>query len=243
MRKNIEVLIRKLTSIADLTSDDCQTLSDLEVRIVELDAREDFAREGDVPGQCCFIIDGFMQRYQDLPSGKRQILAFHTPGDMPDLQNLSLEIMDHNIAAVVRCKVGIVSHASLLEIMRKSPNITQALWRDTLIDGAIFRAWLTSMGQRSAYDHFAHLLCEVFTRLRAVGLATENWCALPVTQEQLGEALGISTVHVNRTLMDLRRAELIEFAKGRLTILDWEGLVAAAQFDPAYLHLRKPAAV
>ena len=240
MQSNAEMLIRKLGSVAELTDDERQVLSDLPLRIAELQPNEDVVREADAPRECCLLIDGFMHRYQVLPDGKRQILAFHTPGDVPDLQSLCLQIMDHSIAALVQCKVGFISHERLRAVMRAAPGITEAFWRDALIDAAIFRAWITGMGQRSAYGHLAHLLCETFTRLRAVGLTTGDVCNLPVTQEQIGDALGLSTVHVNRTLMDLRSGGMIELEKGRLTILDWKSLAEAGQFDPTYLHLRKP---
>ena len=125
--------------------------------------------------------------------------------------------------------------------MRKFPTLTELLWRDTLIDAAIFREWIVAMGQRPAQSHLAHLLCEVFTRLRAGGLTQDHSCSLPLTQEELGDACGLSTVHVNRTLQDLRRHGLIQLQHSRLTILDWARLKEVAQFDPAYLHLREPA--
>jgi CRP-like cAMP-binding protein len=125
-------------------------------------------------------------------------------------------------------------------LMRRFPTLTELLWRDTLIDAAIFREWIVAMGQRPAQSHLAHLLCEVFTRLRAVGLTVDHACSLPLTQAELGDACGLSTVHVNRTLQDLRRNGLIELQHSRLTILDWARLKEVAQFDPAYLHLREP---
>ena len=241
MPNSVEMLIRKLDSIADLTSEDRQSLSSLPLRIVELHPDQDFARSEDVPRECCLVIEGFMHRYQNLANGTRQILAFHIPGDIPDLQSLMLDVMDHNLAALVPCKVGIVSHASLHEVMRKSPGVARAFWRYTLIDAAMFRERITSVGRRSAHVRLAHLLCETFTRLRAVGLTAEDACWLPFTQTQLSDALGLSTVHVNRTLMQLRAEGTFELRKSRLNILDWKGLAKAAQFDSAYLHLRRPA--
>jgi CRP-like cAMP-binding protein len=240
MQTSAEMLIRKLDSTAELTEEDRQALSNLPLRIRELQPDEDVVRDGETPRECCLLIEGMMYRYKLLPNGKRQILAFHTPGDVPDLQSFCLNVMDHSVAALVRCKVGLIPHESLRAVMRSSPRIAEAFWRETLIDAAIFRAWITGMGQRSAHGHFAHLLCEVFTRLRAVGMTSDDACKLPITQAELGDALGLSTVHVNRTLMELRSEGLITLDKGCLAILDWKGLAEAAQFDPAYLHLRKP---
>ena len=179
-----------------------------------------------------------MHRYKMLADGRRQILAFHTPGDIPDLHSLSLATMDHSVAALTRCRVAFIAHEHLRSVMDASPRIRNALSRDTEIDAAIFRAWITGMGQRSAYGHMAHLLCEMFTRLRAVGLTSDGSCDLPMTQEELGDALGLSTVHVNRTLQELREVGLVSWRGTRLAVLDWEALKQVGDFDPAYLHLR-----
>jgi len=238
MGTDTEMLLRKLDSIAELSDRDRQALSALPLRIRSLHADEDVVREGDAPSVSCLLLDGFMHRYKVLPDGKRQILAIHTPGDMPDLQSLFLRHLDHNLAASVPSTAAFIPHEDLRAVMRSSPSIAEALWRDTLIDAAIFRAWIIGLGQRSAHGHLAHVLCEVFTRLRAVGLTQDHACRLPVTQAELGDALGLSTVHVNRTLQALRGEGLITLERGRLTILDWKGLAETAQFDPAYLHLR-----
>lgn len=235
-----DMLVRKLRSIADLSAEEEKALLDLPVRLTELRPGQDFARDGETVGECCFLIDGFMHRYKMLENGRRQILAIHTPGDMPDLHSLALLIMDHSLAALVHSRVGFISHERLRAVMRDLPGIAEAFWRDTLIDAAIFRAWITGLGQLSAHDHLAHFLCEIFTRMSAVGLTNENWCDLPFTQAILADALGLSTVHVNRTLQELRSEDLIALSGKRLTILDWAGLARTAQFDPTYLHLRKP---
>ena len=238
MGTDTDVMIRKLDSIAELSDRDRQALAALPLRLKDLRPDEDVVRDGDVPSVCCLLLDGFMHRYKVLPDGKRQILALHTPGDIPDLQSLFLRHLDHNLAALSPCKVGFIAHEDLRAVMRSSPGLAEALWRDTLIDAAIFRAWITGLGRRSAHGHLAHVLCEVFTRLRAVGLTQDHACSLPFTQAELGDALGLSTVHVNRTLQALRGEGLITLERGRLTILDWKGLAETAQFDPAYLHLR-----
>jgi CRP-like cAMP-binding protein len=241
MVSNTQPLIRKLESIGALSEQDREAIASLPVQVRDLDADEDVVREGDVPSACCLLLDGFMHRYKVLPDGKRQILALHTPGDMPDLQSLFLKRLDHSLAASVPSTAGFIPHEALRTLMRKFPTLAELLWRDTLIDAAIFRAWIESLGRRSALGHLAHLLCEVFTRLRAVGLTQDHSCSLPFTQAELGDALGLSSVHVNRTLQELRGEGLIEFRSSRLTILDWARLQEVAQFDPAYLHLREPA--
>ena len=241
MVSNTQPLIRKLESIGELPDQGRWAIANLPVQVRDLDADEDVVREGDVPSVCCLLLDGFMHRYKVLPDGKRQILALHTPGDVPDLQSLFLRHLDHSLAASVPSQAGFIPHEALRTLMRQFPTLAELFWRDTLIDAAIFREWIVALGQRSALSHLAHLLCEVFTRLRAVGLAQDHACNLPLTQTELGDACGLSSVHVNRTLQELRGDGLIELHHGRLTILDWARLKAVAQFDPAYLHLREPA--
>jgi CRP-like cAMP-binding protein len=240
MPSNTEPLIRKLESIGALPELDREALANLPVQVRHLKADEDVVREGDVPSVCCLLVDGFMHRYKVLPDGKRQLLALHTPGDVPDLQSLFLRRLDHGLAATVPSTAAFIPHDALRALIRQFPTVADLFWRDTLIDAAIFREWIVALGQRSALSHLAHLLCEVFTRLRAVGLTQDHSCSLPLTQTELGDACGLSAVHVNRTLQDLRGEGLIEFHSSRLTILDWARLQEVAQFDPAYLHLRDP---
>jgi CRP-like cAMP-binding protein len=169
--------------------------------------------------------------------GKRQIMAFHIPGDIPDLQSLHLTTLDHSLGTITPCEVGFIRHEDVRDLVRRFPRIGDAFWRDTLIDAAVFRAWMVGIGRREAYGRIAHLLCEVMTKLRAVGLADGQRCELPITQVEFGDALGLSTVHVNRTLQELRGNDLITLRGGFLTVLDWDGLREAGEFDPAYLHL------
>lgn len=234
----IGALIRKLESIGELADEEREALAAIPVRIENLAADQDAVREGDVPSECCLLIDGFMHRYKLLSGGTRQILAVHTPGDIPDLLSLHIDVMDHGLAALVPSKVGFIAHNALRRVIRDFPAVGDLLWRDTLIDAAIFRAWMVGLGRRSARGHLAHLLCELFTRLRAIGRTAHDACSLPLTQAELGDALGLSTVHVNRTLQSLRSEGLIELHSSRLTILDWERLRKVADFDPTYLNLR-----
>ncbi|WP_375457757.1 Crp/Fnr family transcriptional regulator [uncultured Enterovirga sp.] len=233
------MLLRKLDSIAVLGDADRKAIAGLPVRMTDLKHDQDFIRDGDVGQECCLLVDGFMHRYKVLPDGKRQILAFHTPGDIPDLQSLLLPNMDHGLAALVPCTVAFISHQGMRGFLAAHPRVTEALWRDTLIDAAIFREWLTSMGQRTARGHLAHLVCEFFTRCRAVGVGSVDSCPFPMTQLEIADALGLSDVHVNRTITELRNDGLISIQKRTLTILDWPALVAEGQFDPAYLHIRE----
>jgi CRP-like cAMP-binding protein len=194
-------------------------------------------REGDRPSECCLIVEGFMCRYKFTEDGKRQIFSFHIAGDIPDLQSLHLKTMDHSLMTMTPCKLAFIPHQSLTELTRRCPRVADLMWRDTLIDAAIFREWMVGIGRRSAYTRIAHVLCEVLVKMRAVGLADGHACDLPITQTEIGDALGLSTVHVNRSLQELRGDGLIKFERGSLNVLDWEGLKKAGEFDPTYLHL------
>ena len=230
-------LVRKLESITDLTPEERQALLDLPMRVQPIGADQDIVREGDRPSRCCLVLQGFVCRYKMTLPGKRQIMAFHIAGDIPDLQSLHLATLDHSLGTITPCEVGFIHHEDLRDLIRCCPRIGDLLWRDTLIDAAIFREWVVGLGRREAYGRIAHLFCEMMVKLRAVGLADGNTCDLPITQTELGDALGLSTVHVNRVLQELRGNDLISLRSGTLTVLDWDGLRQAGEFDPTYLHL------
>jgi CRP-like cAMP-binding protein len=235
-------LIRKLETIFVLSDDERDALQSISGTVKTLDADQDIVREGDRPSACCLLLEGFLHRYKLTDDGKRQILSFHIPGDIPDLQSLHLDVMDHSMGTLARSKLAFLSHDTVRDLIRRCPRIGDAFWRDTLIDAAVFREWMTCLGRREAYSHMAHLLCELYVRLRSVGLTNGHAYDLPLTQAELGDALGLSTVHVNRTLQDLRGEGLITLRAGSVTVLDWERLREAGEFDPTYLHLRKEAA-
>lgn len=235
----IDTLLRRLETIGYVTDTDRALLADLPIRIVELGRGEDAASDGNVVSQSCVLLQGFMHRYKVLPDGGRQILAFHTPGEIPDLHSLHLTKMDHSLAATERSTVGFIKHTDISALLERSPNITRLFWRATLIDSAVFRMWMVEMGRRPAVAHLAHLVCEIYTKLHVIGLA-RNWVfRLPAVQEEIADALGLSAVHTNRTLQDLRARQLIQFEAGNVRILSWPGLVRLALFDPSYLHLRE----
>jgi CRP-like cAMP-binding protein len=234
----ISPLVRKLDSIFSLSEEERSALADPPMQVLELRADQDIVREGDRPSRCCLLLDGFTCVYKLTGDGRRQIMAFHVPGDIPDLQSMHLRVLDTSLGTITPCKVGFIQHETLHDLCQRHPRIGSALWRETLIDASIFREWMASIGQREAYSRVAHLLCEWVVRLRAVELAEDHICDLPMTQTELGDALGISSVHVNRTLKELRDAGLISLQKNVLSVLDWDGLKEAGDFSPAYLHLQ-----
>jgi len=199
------------------------------------------AGDGDRPSDSNLLLEGMACRYKITHDGTRQIFSFQLPGDIFDAQSFILETMDHSVATLTPCKVAVIPHKTMEEITEAYPRIARAIWKNTLVDAAVFREWMLSIGRRSAYQRIAHLMCEVYTRLDVVGLAEDNSVHWPITQAELGDALGLSEVHVNRTLMELRAAKLITLNNSRLTVEDCDGLKEAGQFDPDYLHLKRPA--
>ena len=236
------MLIRKLESIATLSQEERHAIASLPVRIQALEARQDIVRDGDKPSHCCLILDGWASRYKLLSQGKRQILSFHIAGDIPDLQSLHVPTMDHSLATVTKATVAFIPHESLRELAACHPNIGALLWRDTLIDAGIFREWMTSIGRRSAFERIAHLFCEMYVKLQAVGLGGEYRCPMPITQIDLADALGLTSVHVNRVLQEMRGRTLVTLRSRTLVIEAWDELLRASEFDPTYLHLEKRAA-
>ena len=235
------MLIRKLESIAPLSDAERQAIESLPVRIHNLDARQDIVRDGDQPTHCCLILDGWACRYKMLSQGKRQILSFHIPGDIPDLQSLHIHTMDHSLATLTKAVVAFIPHENLRELTAHHPGLAAAFWRDTLIDAAVFREWLISMGRRSSFEHVAHLFCELYLKLQAVGLAGDHRCPLPLTQTDLADALGLTPVHINRVLKEMRGRTLITLRSNALVIEVWDELLRISEFDPAYLQREKQA--
>jgi CRP-like cAMP-binding protein len=192
--------------------------------------------DGAVTHEACVLLRGFAFRQKMLPNGSRQILAFHMAGDFVDLQSLYLVRMDHTLETLGAALVGFIPHAAIKQAIAGSTRLLAAFWRDTLIDAAIFREWVTNIGQRSAYSRLAHVICEVAWRLKARGLGAPDHFRFPVTQAHLADATGITTVHVNRVLNGLKKAGLVKYNGGEWRIPDLSALEAAAGFDPAYLH-------
>jgi CRP-like cAMP-binding protein len=232
-----ETLIRKLEQRDRISPEEKQILETAVVRVREVRMDQDLVREGDRPTESTLLLDGFAARYKDLANGRRQITALHVAGDFVDLHSFLLHRMDHGVVTLTDCRIGVVPHGTLRRITERHPHLARLLWLSTLIDGAIHREWLVAMGRRSSLDQMAHLLCELFLRLQAVGRTERNSFRLPLTQAELGDTLGLSTVHVNRIIQELRAAGLITWRGPVVTIENWDGLVQAAEFDPSFLNL------
>lgn len=239
---DLNLLIRKLESTVSLSDAERRTLEHLPVVRRQLPARHDIARDGDQSSQCCLLLEGWAFRYKLLEEGKRQILSVHIPGDIPDLQSLHLRVMDHSLGTLTACTVGFIPHEAVRELTRQHPGIAAALWRDTLVDAAIFREWMTNIGRRSTLGRITHLFCELYLKLHAMGLAENHACEMALTQGDIADAIGVSNVHVNRVLQELRGEGLLTLQGQRLVIQNWAELTRRAEFDPTYLHL-KPCAL
>jgi CRP-like cAMP-binding protein len=229
--------IAKLEHGAALSDEDRQALEKAVGTIRHVGARKDLIEEGDRPESVHVIVEGFACRYKVLPDGQRQIMAWLVPGDLCDLHITILGQMDHAIGTLAPCKIAYISQDRIEELTSRHPAINRALWWATLVDEGTLREWLVNMGRRSVDKQLAHLFCELFVRLESVGLTNGHGFDFPLTQEELGDTLGVSTVHVNRMLQQLREDGLITLKGKTLTILDLERLKEFADFDPNYLHL------
>lgn len=199
--------------------------------------RRDVLREGDKPRGVNLLIEGWACRYKQLPDGRRQILGFHIPGDLCGCNVFVPDEMDHSFAAVTRLRYAEIETVELQAMVRQSPRIARALWWNGLVDAAVAREWVANVGQRSAYERIAHLICEMFVRLQAVGRVEHHHCQWPLTQADLAAATGLTAVHVNRTLQELRRDGLIELQGRRLFIPDLAALKRVCAFNANYLHM------
>lgn len=234
-----DLVIRRLKSIHPLSRDEVRALEELPIQIMSLESDRDIVRMGDRPSQCCVVIEGFTCIYKLTSEGGRQIMAIHVPGDIPDIQSLHLGLMDFGLASVSSCTVGYIPHEEIRRMCDNYPRLGVALWRETLIDAAIYRDWMLNIGQREAFGRVAHLVCELIVRLRAVGLTEGDSFKFPVTQANLADAFGISSAHMSRVFGALAADGLLQVTRQRVTVLDWDKLQEAGDFDPTYLHLER----
>ncbi|GJD91141.1 Nitrogen fixation regulation protein FixK [Methylobacterium hispanicum] len=235
-------LIDKLERFTRLSDEDRQVLKALARKVRLIEAGVDIIQEGDRPETVNLFLDGWACRYKQLEDGRRQIVAFFVPGDLCDIHIYVLREMDHAIAAITPVRLATVPREILLDTMDRHPRITRALWWESLVNAAIQREWTVNIGRRTALERLAHLFCELFLRLRAVGLAEGSTCPFPLTQLELADATGLTNVHVNRTLKEMRNAGLILLKSRQLTVPDLAALQKAALFNPNYLHLEREGA-
>ena len=230
------VLIRKLELFGALPDEDLRLLDQTVARPRKIGDHQDVIREGDAPEDVHLVLEGFACRYKILPDGRRSIFAYLVPGDFCDLNIFILKAMDHGIATLSPCTIVDIPRQRILELLER-PALARALWWATLVDEATLREWLVNMGRRSAENSIAHLFCEIHLRLKTIGLANGGEFSFPVTQLELSDTLGLSAVHMNRSLQNLQNIGLLTVRRSRVRISDIERLHDICGFNPNYLHL------
>jgi CRP-like cAMP-binding protein len=229
-------LVKRMRTLDAVSDDDVAAIHALPISVRDYPAGRAVARDGERATDCCLIVEGFCIRSKTIADGKRQILSIHIPGEIPDLIGLFLHVMDHDLSTLTASRLGLIRHEALRELHRRRPAVAEMFWRDTLIDAAMFREWIVNVGQRSAPARLAHVMMELRERLRVIGRLERNSFEMPLTQEEIGEALGITGVHVNRVIRQLREEGIVELHRGRVTVLDESKFQELADFDHRYLH-------
>lgn len=235
----LDQLILKLRARDILDQEEEMVLRDSVVEVRELPAGKVVVRSGVMISESTLLFEGLVCRYRDLADGERQIMELHVPGDFLDLHSFLLKRLEHEVGTMTRIRYGVVPHDKIRNITENHPHLARMLWFSTLLDAAIHRERILSVGRRSAIARIAHLMCEMFVRMEIVGLTSGNSYKLPITQSDIADANGLTSVHVNRMLKKLRDEELMTFRGGEVIIHDWERLQRVAEFSPAYLYLER----
>lgn len=237
----ITVHLKKLRRRIEISSDEERAIRDAVTETRRVGPDQILIRGGQELNSSLLLIDGWLARSKDLPGGERQVTQLHVAGDFADLHSFTLKTLDHDVMTLSDCIIGVAPHERIKELTERFPKIARYYWFSTNVDAAITRELALSLGQRSAISRMAHLFCELHVRLDAVGQARADGYDFPLTQRELSECLGLTVVHVNRTIQELRRRGLVELENRQLTILDKRGLEGVAEFDPAYLYLDRAA--
>ncbi len=232
----VNALARKLELFGPLSDDDRRLLDETIMRPRTVEDHQDIIREGDAPEDVHLVLEGFAMRYKILPDGRRSIFAYLIPGDFCDLNIFILKAMDHGIATLSACTMVDIPRQRILELLER-PAIARALWWATLVDEATLREWLVNMGRRNAESSIAHLFCEIHLRLKSIGLADGGEFYFPVTQRELSDTMGLSAVHMNRSLQNLQAMGLLTVRRSKIKIHDIDRLHEMCEFNSNYLHL------
>jgi len=233
----LSLMVRKLSLWEPLSPEDRAAILRLPYQHRRLSASQYLVWDGDRPQNACLLISGFAIRHKSAGNGGRQILSIHMKGDVLDLQNSLLGVADHNVQMLTAGEVALIPVEAIRELAAANSNVSMAMWYETLVEGSIFREWMVNVSRRNARTRIAHLLCELGLRLEVAELGDPTNYELPITQEQLGDAVALTPVHVNRTLMKLEADGLINRSKRMISIADWKKLVEVADFESRYLHL------
>ena len=237
----LDRMIRKFGRRAALSDEDRDALRALPYRTLMVEPSKYIVREGASSDHSSLIVSGFAYRHKIHTDGGRQIVSFHISGDFVDLEGALLKVADHNVQALTRCQLAQIPSAALRAMLGSRPQVALAMWIDTLIDASVFREWVLNVGRRDARERIAHIFCELARRLELAGLGSKDGYELPMTQEQLADATGLTAVHVNRTLKAMHDDGLIRRERRFIFIPDWERLREVAGFSELYLHLDQAA--
>jgi CRP-like cAMP-binding protein len=231
------LLARKLQSYDVVSEREIEVLEQAVKGARAFESGQEMVKTDDRPHYSSVLVEGWAARAKTLENGGRQITAIHIPGDFVDLHSFLLHKMDHSVVALSPCRIVTVPHEKLREITEREPHLARLLWLNTMVDAAIHRNWIVAMGRLTAASRLAQLVCELYVRLEAVEAANGGEFEFPLTQPVVADALGLSLVHVSRTLREIRSRGLIAWRARTVKILEWERLVEFAQFDPTYLSL------
>ncbi|HEY0112512.1 MAG TPA: Crp/Fnr family transcriptional regulator [Allosphingosinicella sp.] len=231
-----EKMVQRLERRSPLSPSSRQALLGLPHNLRKLAAGAHIVRDGDCTEHCALLLSGFAYRYKITGEGARQIISIHMAAEFVDLQNAMLQMSDHSVQTLTEVEAAMIPRQAVQELALGNPEIGQALWIDTLIDASIFREWVVNVGRRDSRARVAHLLCEFSLRMEAAGLARDHRYELPMTQEQLADAVGLTSVHVNRVLKQLGEEGLISRDKRSIVIEDWDRMRHVGDFNERYLH-------
>ncbi len=233
----LELFVRRLEARSSISPAERDAVLALKGHPQNVDAHRDFVRLGEELQESCLIVDGLVARFAQLEDGSRQIISLHVAGDMVDLYSLMLPRAPSPLHALTNSTIMKVPHEALRRLAFEHVGLSAALWRDCVVDGTIIAQWLVNVGRKNARGRLAHLLCEMAVRYAHVGHLKDGCYPFPITQEQIGDALGLTSVHVNRSIRTLREEGAVRITRSEVKVLDWPLLASIAEFDPAYLHL------
>lgn len=233
----LDKFVSKLAALNPLTAEEIAAIGTLPTRLQSVRARTAIVTEGQTISECCLLVDGFACRHKLSRDGGRQIVSFHIPGDILDVQHLLFDRADHNVQTITDATLAFVPMDAMRRLTDDWPEIARALWRDCLVDASVFREWVLNVGRRSAKTRIAHMLCEFAARAEAAGIGSPAHFSLPMTQEDIADATGLTAVHVNRMLRELSEEGVIAREGRQIRIADWPHMKRIADFSPAYLHI------
>lgn len=231
------LFLTRVEQRSGLSAEERNAVLDLPAMPRQLQAHRDIVHLDEQVDHACLVAEGLVARFAQMNDGRRQNLSLHIAGDMVGLNAMILPAAYTPLTALTAATIFQIPHAALHDLIHRHPAIGTALWRECVVEAAIARERLVSMGRRDARSRLAHMFCEMAVRSRHIGRYNAGRFAFPVTQEQIADMLGLTPVHVNRTMQALRGEELVQFSQREAVILDWPGLAFAAEFDPVYLHL------